>query len=217
MMKPRFFKSQAEFRAWLEKRGAAEKELWIGYYKKTSGKGGLVYAQALDEALCWGWIDGVVKRIDADSYMQRWTPRLPSSNWSLKNTKRVGELTKLGLMAEPGLKAFRERKEKKSGVYLYERKPLPLSSEYERRFKANKRAWTFFEALPPGNYIVYSGRFDSKAEASAALPKLKNQWPGSRASQLSTTTSPSTNRRARPTAVRLNRWAPERRGRNCVT
>ena len=149
-MKPRFFKSQAEFRAWLEKHGATTKELWIGYYKKTSGKGGLVYAQALDEALCWGWIDGVVNRIDADSYMQRWTPRLPNSNWSLKNTKRIGELTKLGLMAEPGLKAFRERNQKKSGVYLYERKPLPLSPEYERRFKANKRAWTFFEAQPPG-------------------------------------------------------------------
>jgi uncharacterized protein YdeI (YjbR/CyaY-like superfamily) len=149
-MKPRFFKSQADFRAWLEKHGQTAKELWIGYYKKASGKGGLVYAQALDEALCFGWIDGVVKRVDADSYMQRWTPRLPSSNWSLKNTKRIGELTKLGLMAEPGRKAFHERNPKKSGVYLYERQELPLSPEYQRRFKADKRAWAFFQAQPPG-------------------------------------------------------------------
>ena len=149
-MKPRFFKSQAAFRAWLEKHGASTKELWIGYYKKASGKGGLVYAQALDEALCFGWIDGVVKRLDADCYMQRWTPRLPSSNWSVKNTKRIGALMKLRLMAEPGLNAFRERNPKKSGVYLYERQELPLSPEYQRRFKANKRAWTFFQAQPPG-------------------------------------------------------------------
>jgi uncharacterized protein YdeI (YjbR/CyaY-like superfamily) len=149
-MTPRFFKSQASFRAWLEKHGASTKELWIGYYKKSSGKSGLVYRQALDEALCFGWIDGVVKRIDEHCYMQRWTPRLATSNWSLVNTKRVGELTRLGLMAEPGLKAFRERRRKKSGVYLYERTPLPLSREYERRFKANPRAWTFFQALPPG-------------------------------------------------------------------
>ena len=149
-MKPRFFKSQAEFRAWLEKHGATERELWIGYYKKASGKGGLVYKEALDEALCFGWIDGVVKRVDDSCYMQRWTPRKPSSNWSLVNTKRVGELTRLGLMAEPGLKAFRERNPKKTGVYLYERKEVPLAPEYERRFKANTRAWTFFQAQPPG-------------------------------------------------------------------
>jgi uncharacterized protein YdeI (YjbR/CyaY-like superfamily) len=149
-MKPQFFKTQADFREWLEKHGATERELWIGYYKKESGKGGLVYQQALDEALCFGWIDGIVKRVDDISYMQRWTPRKPTSNWSLVNTKRVGELTKLGVMADPGLKAFRERNPKKSGVYLYELKNVPLAREYERRFKANARAWTFFEAQPPG-------------------------------------------------------------------
>jgi uncharacterized protein YdeI (YjbR/CyaY-like superfamily) len=149
-MRPRFFKSQAAFRAWLERHGATTKELWIGYYKKGSGKGGLVYRQALDEALCFGWIDGVVKRIDEHSYMQRWTPRTRTSNWSLVNTKRVGELTKLGLMAEPGLNAFRERDIKRSGVYMYEQRDRTLAPEYQRRFKANARAWTFFQAQPPG-------------------------------------------------------------------
>src|SRR5262245_42065481 len=149
-MKPKFFKSQADFRAWLEKHGATERELWIGYYKKGSGKGGLVYKEALDAALCFGWIDGVVKRIDENSYMQRWSPRTRTSVWSNVNTKRVGELTKLGVMAEPGMKAFRERDLKRSGVYLYEQRDRPLDPAYERRFKAVPRAWAFFEAQPPG-------------------------------------------------------------------
>jgi len=150
MMKPKFFKSQTDFRAWLAKHGTTERELWIGYYKKGSGKGGLVYQQALDEALCFGWIDGIVKRVDEVCYMQRWTPRTRTSIWSLVNTKRIGELIKLGLVAEPGLIAFRKRDRKRSGIYLYEQLNRPLAPAYLRRFKANARAWTFFEAQPPG-------------------------------------------------------------------
>ena len=127
-MTPRFFKSQAVFRAWLEKHGASTKELWIGYYKKASGKGGLVYRQALDEALCFGWIDGVVHRIDDDCYMQRWTPRTRTSKWSLVNIKRMEELIKEGLVAEPGLKAYRERDPKRQTLYLYEQQDGPLAS-----------------------------------------------------------------------------------------
>jgi uncharacterized protein YdeI (YjbR/CyaY-like superfamily) len=149
-VKPRFFKSQSDFRAWLETHGATTKELWIGYYKKGAPKKSMVYKEALDQALCYGWIDGVVKNIDAHSYMQRWTPRLPTSNWSLVNTKQINELIEQGLVAEPGMKAFRERNAKKTGVYLYERKPVALDREYERRFKSHARAWTFFQALPPG-------------------------------------------------------------------
>ena len=149
-MKPRFFKSQADFRAWLEAHGRSEKELWMGYYKKGSGKGGLVYREALDEALCFGWIDGIVKRVDAVSYMQRWTPRTRTSRWSLVNIKRAGELTKLGRMAEPGLETFNARDPKRQTNYLYEQRDRPLAPAYERRFKANARAWTFFEAQPPG-------------------------------------------------------------------
>ena len=149
-MTPRFFKSQAAFRAWLEKHGASTKELWLGYYKKASGKGGLVYRQALDEALCFGWIDGVVKRIDEHCYMQRWTPRTSTSKWSLVNLKRMEELIKQGLVAEPGLKAYRERDPKRQTLYLYEQQDGPLDPKYLKQFKANARAWTFFEALPPG-------------------------------------------------------------------
>jgi uncharacterized protein YdeI (YjbR/CyaY-like superfamily) len=149
-MTPRFFKSQAAFRAWLEKHGASTKELWIGYYKKSSGKSGLVYRQALDEALCFGWIDGVVKRIDEHCYMQRWTPRTLKSKWSLVNLKRVEDLIKEGLMAEPGLKAFRERDPKRQTLYLYEQQDAPLDPAYAKRLMAHARAWTFFEAQPPG-------------------------------------------------------------------
>jgi len=149
-MKPRFFKSQAAFRAWLEKHGASTKELWIGYYKKGSGKGGLVYRQALDEALCFGWIDGVVNRIDEHCYMQRWTPRTRTSKWSLVNIKRMEDLIKQGFVAEPGLKAYRERDPKRQFLYLYEQQDGPLDPAYAKRFKANARAWTFFEAQPPG-------------------------------------------------------------------
>ena len=102
-MKPRFFKSQAAFRAWLQKHGASTKELWIGYYKKGSGKGGLVYRQALDEALCFGWIDGRSKRIDDDWFVQRFTPRRPQSTWSKVNRQKVEALIAAGRMRPAGL------------------------------------------------------------------------------------------------------------------
>jgi len=149
-MKPRYFKSQADFRAWLEKHHATERELWVGFYKKASGKKGLAYLEAVDEALCVGWIDGIKKRVDADSFMHRFTPRTKSSSWSTINTKRVAALTKLGLMAEAGLKVFRERDRKRSGIYLYEQTARDLDPQYERRFKSDTRAWTFFQAQPAG-------------------------------------------------------------------
>src|SRR5438034_5887495 len=149
-MKPKFFTSRVDFRAWLDKYGATEKELWVGYYKKGSGKTSMVYREALDQALCFGWIDGIVKRVDEASYMQRWTPRTRTSKWSLVNIKRIGELIELGLMAEPGLKVFNARDPKRQTNYLYEQVDQPLAPAYERRFKANKRAWAFFQAQPPG-------------------------------------------------------------------
>jgi uncharacterized protein YdeI (YjbR/CyaY-like superfamily) len=186
-MKPRFFKSQTDFRAWLEKHGTTERELWVGYYKKGTGKSGLVYQQALDEALCFGWIDGIVKRVDDISYMQRWTPRTRTSSWSVVNTKRVGELTRLGLMAPPGLKAFRERDLKRSAIYLYEQKDRALDPKFQKALKANKTASAFFEAQPPGYrrlaimYIMTAKkeetrqkRFDAILKAAAA--KTRTRW-----------------------------------------
>ena len=149
-MTPRFFKTQAAFRTWLEIHHAAERELWVGFYKKASGRTGLAYLEAVDAALCFGWIDGIKKRVDEVSFMHRFTPRTKTSSWSLANTKRVAVLTKLGVVAPPGLKAFRERDRKRSGIYLYEQRERPLDSASTRRFKARPDAWTFFLAQPPG-------------------------------------------------------------------
>ena len=149
-MKTFYPKNRAEWRAWLEKNGASESEIWLVYYKKTSGKPRVEYEEAVQEALCFGWIDGVRKGIDDLSYTIRFTPRRPHSNWSSVNVKRVGELIKLGLMQPAGLKLFQERDQDKSEVYSYEqRKNSQLDPAYENQLRANKKAWEFFQARPP--------------------------------------------------------------------
>jgi uncharacterized protein YdeI (YjbR/CyaY-like superfamily) len=149
-MKPRHFKSAAEFRRWLEKHHATDRELWVGFYKKASGKGGLTYPESVDEALCFGWIDGVKKSVDEASYMHRFTPRKRDSYWSAVNTKRFGQLVKSGVVAAPGLEAFERRDRKKTEKYSFERKSAAFDAVTERAFKANANAWTFFRAQPPG-------------------------------------------------------------------
>jgi uncharacterized protein YdeI (YjbR/CyaY-like superfamily) len=148
--KPKFFKTAADFRAWLEKNGEKETELWMGYYKKASGKGGLTYKDALDEALCFGWIDGVVKSIDADSYMQRWTPRKKTSHWSLVNIRRMGELEAAERVHARGRAIFESRDPAKTGLAAYESAEKEFTPEQLKKFKANRKAWEHFEAQPPG-------------------------------------------------------------------
>jgi uncharacterized protein YdeI (YjbR/CyaY-like superfamily) len=148
--KPKFFKTGADFRAWLEKNGEKETELWMAYYKKASGKGGLTYKDALDEALCLGWIDGVVKSIDADSYMQRWTPRKKTSHWSLVNMRRMAELEAAGRMHARGKAIFESRDPAKTGLAAYESAEKEFTPAQLKKFKANKKAWEHFEAQPRG-------------------------------------------------------------------
>ena len=155
-MKLKYFKTAADFRAWLESNHASASELWVGFYKKDSGKGGLTYAEAVDEALCFGWIDGIKKRVDEFSYTHRFTPRKPKSNWSLINIRHVERLKKAGRMMPAGLKAFAAREAAKSGVYSFENKPRQLSPELERQFKSDKNAWEFFQQQPPGYRRVAS-------------------------------------------------------------
>jgi len=146
-----YFKSAADFREWLQCNHATVSELRIGFYKKDSGKLGISYPEALDEALCFGWIDGVRKRVDDISYTIRFTPRQPRSNWSAVNIARVAELTRLGRMQPAGRKAFEQRMEEKSGVYSYEqRHTARLDEAYEQQFRANPAAWDFFQAQPAG-------------------------------------------------------------------
>jgi uncharacterized protein YdeI (YjbR/CyaY-like superfamily) len=146
---PKFFKSQAAFRAWLEKHHADTDELLIGFYNAASGKGGLTYKQALDEALCFGWIDGVLSKLDASAYARRFTPRRARSIWSNVNVKRATELEAAGLMAPPGLAAFRARDPERTGIYAFERQ-RKFTPELEARLRQDAKASAFWDALPPG-------------------------------------------------------------------
>lgn len=149
-MKPRFFKSPAEFRAWLERNHAGARELLVGFHKRGTGRPSLTWPESVDEALCFGWIDGIRRRIDDERYSIRFTPRRPGSIWSLVNTRRVAALEREGRMHEAGLKAFRQRDPKRTGIYSFEReKPATFPPELERIFRANKDAWAYFESSAP--------------------------------------------------------------------
>ncbi len=156
-MTPRFFRTPGDFRQWFEKHHARIGELWVGFYKKASGKGGISYLEGVDCALCYGWIDGIKKRVDEVSYTHRFTPRRRGSIWSAINTRRAGELRKLGLMKPAGLAAFEQRLEKKSGIYTYENPTARLAPAYEKIWRANRTAWTFFQAQPPGYQKLAKG------------------------------------------------------------
>jgi uncharacterized protein YdeI (YjbR/CyaY-like superfamily) len=150
-LKPIFFESPEEFYDWLEQHHDTEDEVYVGYWKKHTGKTSLTWSQAVDQALCFGWIDGRVNRIDDDRHMQRFTPRRPNSNWSKVNIEKVAKLTDAGLMRPAGLKAFEARTKERSGVYSYEdRHKLNLPPEYEQRFQADAAAWEYWQAAPAG-------------------------------------------------------------------
>ncbi|MGH2657644.1 MAG: YdeI/OmpD-associated family protein [Actinomycetota bacterium] len=149
-MKPRFFATTARFRAWLERNHDTAAELWVGFHRKGSGKPSITWPEAVDQALCFGWIDGIRKRVDHTSYMNRFTPRKPTSTWSDRNVKRARELIELGLMAPAGLRAFEARRDNRIGIYSYEQRPQELPATYARPFRANARAWKTWRAMPPG-------------------------------------------------------------------
>jgi uncharacterized protein YdeI (YjbR/CyaY-like superfamily) len=146
---PSFFKNQSSFHKWLEKNHDKFSELTVGFYKVNSEKLSFTYKEALDEALCFGWIDGIRKSIDEESYTIRFTPRNPKSIWSAVNIKRIKELKELGLMQSAGLKVFEQRDVRKSNLYSFERENVKLTDIYEKQFRKNKKAWSFFEAQPP--------------------------------------------------------------------
>jgi uncharacterized protein YdeI (YjbR/CyaY-like superfamily) len=148
-VKPRFFKSSAEFRSWLATNRTAASELWVGFYKKESGKGGITYSEALDEALCFGWIDGVRKSVDPASYTVRFSPRQPKSIWSAVNTRRVAALIKAGSMDPSGLEVFRNRDPGRTLLYSYERDRAEFTGLWLERFRSNAAAWRFFDAQAP--------------------------------------------------------------------
>jgi uncharacterized protein YdeI (YjbR/CyaY-like superfamily) len=148
-MAPVFFKSQAHFRKWLEKNHKTAKELIVGFYKVSSGKQGLTYPQSVEEALCFGWIDGIKKSVDSESYSHRFTPRRPNSVWSNINIKKVEDLKVKGLMMPMGIEAFEKRKDSRSGIYSFENEMVKLDENLERIFKKNNEAWSFYLRQAP--------------------------------------------------------------------
>jgi uncharacterized protein YdeI (YjbR/CyaY-like superfamily) len=147
-MKITFFKSSVEFRNWLEQHHATVQELWVGFDKKNSGKTSITWSESVDEALCFGWLDGIRKSVDDTSYTIRFTPRKPRSIWSAANIKRVEELNRQGRMQTTGQKAFEARLENKSGIYSYEQRKVELDEPYSKKLRQNKEAWQFFQAQP---------------------------------------------------------------------
>ena len=172
-MKPKFFSTPAELRKWLEQNHDKASELMIGFHKKSSGKKSITYPEALDEALCFGWIDGVRRKLDETSYVQRFTPRKPRSIWSLVNVGHVERLKKEGRMHAPGLAAYERRTPERTGIYSFENRPKQLSPAFEKRFRQNKKAWKFFEEQPTyyKNLVIFRTMSAKKEETQ--LRRLK--------------------------------------------
>jgi len=149
-MEPTTVPTAEAFRRWLEQHHETAAELWVGYYRKATGKPTMTWQESVDEALCFGWIDGIRKRIDDERYMNRFTPRRPGGNWSRINIGRVEELIERGRMGPAGLRAFEARREDGSGIYSYEqRHSATFSPDFEKHFRAKKGAWTNIESRPP--------------------------------------------------------------------
>ena len=150
-IRPLFFATPAELRRWLQKHHSSASELWVGLYKKGSGRPSVTWPEVVEQALCFGWIDGVRKSLGPDAYVNRLTPRQPSSNWSLINIAKVKELEAKGLMRPAGRAAFAKRSSQRSGVYSFEqRHQIELAPAQARKLKANAAAWAFFGQQPPG-------------------------------------------------------------------
>jgi uncharacterized protein YdeI (YjbR/CyaY-like superfamily) len=148
-MDPVFFETPADFRAWLAANGATAEFLWVGFYKKGAGRPSLTWPESVDEALCFGWIDGVRKSLDAESYVIRFTRRKPGSVWSNVNVGRVRALTASGRMQPAGLAAFEARTEARSGIYSHEQGDVDLPEPYRGLLREDAAAWEFFENQPP--------------------------------------------------------------------
>lgn len=170
------FESPASFREWLEQRHGSETELWVGYWKKATGRPTITWEESVDVALCFGWIDGIRKRVDDEAFTVRFTPRRNGSIWSLRNVERYTALEAAGLIAPAGVTAFDERKHGRTGVYSFEQDtPVVLSDEYEARLRAIDEAWADWEKRPPGyrrqvaHWVMSAKREETRERRLAAL------------------------------------------------
>lgn len=172
-MAPTFFQTQEEFRRWLEQNHHSELEFFVGFYKVNSGMVSMTWPESVDQALCFGWIDGVKRTIDENSYQIRFTPRKKNSIWSAVNIKKVEVLIEQGLMTDAGLLSYSYRKEEKSAIYAFEVEEVRFSPEFEAIFKANKKAWKYFQDLAPG-YRKTSSHWVISAKQEATQWKRLN-------------------------------------------
>jgi uncharacterized protein YdeI (YjbR/CyaY-like superfamily) len=175
MASPRFFAAAAAFRAWLLAHHERESELLVGFYKKGSGKPSITWPESVDEALCFGWIDGVRRSLDDESYTIRFTPRKPRSIWSKVNIAKVQALMAAGRMMPAGIAAWERRDPERSGLYSFERETAAFDADAERQFKRNRVAWKYFQAQPPGyrrlatHYVVSAKRPETRERRLAIL------------------------------------------------
>lgn len=149
MLPIQYFPTPAKLRRWFEENHDTAAELHVGYYKIGSGRPSITWPESVDEALCFGWIDGVRRSVDAEAYTIRFTPRKKGSIWSAVNIKRFGELVELGRVRPEGLAAFERRKEHKSKIYSYEQGEIGFNETELAQFQANEAAWAGFQKMPP--------------------------------------------------------------------
>jgi uncharacterized protein YdeI (YjbR/CyaY-like superfamily) len=191
-MAPVYFASREEFREWLAKNHASERELLVGFHKVSSGKPGATYSEVLDEALCFGWIDGVRRSINSTSYMIRFTPRKLKSIWSLVNVRRVAALQAAGKMSEAGLKTFALREAHRTGIYAFEQKNPGLAEKYKKVFRKDPVAWKFFMSQAPwyqrtaGHWVSRAKQEETRLRRLAKL--MKDSGNGKRIDMLSPST-----------------------------
>lgn len=171
-MEPIFFKDQHDFRKWLEKNHLKKAEIIAGYYKKGTGKPSMTWSESVDQALCFGWIDGIRRSIDGESYCIRFTPRRPSSTWSNVNIKKVEELVEKGLMKKEGLEAFEKMRISGAGIYSYENEETGFDEKSIALFRSNKKAWDYFEKLPPSYVRAVSRWIMSAKQEQTRLTRL---------------------------------------------
>ena len=170
---PLFFARPKDFRAWLKVHHQTRAELWVGFYKKASGKSSITWPESVDEALCFGWIDGIRKSLDSLSYVIRFSPRQKRSVWSEINMKRVKVLLAEGRIAAAGLRAFQARRENRSGIYSYEQRLDRLPEPYQGKLKKAKAAWTFFQSQPPSYRKQVSWRVISAKKEETLQKRLQ--------------------------------------------
>jgi len=170
-----FFESPEELRRWLEEHHDRATEVWVGMHRKSTGQPSIAWADVVDEALCFGWIDGVRKSIDPERFATRLTPRRRGSTWSAVNIRRVAELSASGRMRPSGLAAFEARRESRSVRYSYEQREVRLAPEDEAELRANPAAWSFWDRQPPGYrrtatwWVISAVREDTRRRRLATL------------------------------------------------